>query len=117
MLYKIFADIIVFIHFLWILFLIFGAFLGVRYKAAKIFHISGLVSAVISQIFDWHCPLTYLEVWLRERHNPALSYTGSFIIHYLEKMIYIEVSRNLILILIIILCGFNAWFYHNKKKY
>lgn len=114
--YKILADITVFIHFLWILFLIFGAFLGVRYKAIKIIHISGLGFAVISQIFGWYCPLTYLEIWLRSLHDPTLSYTGSFIAHYLEKLVYIEVSRWIVFALTILICGFTAWNYFRKSS-
>src|SRR3989304_9245581 len=96
--YRILADITVLIHFSWILFLILGAFLGAKNKGVKIFHISGLVFAFVIQIFDWYCPLTHLEVWLRSKHDPALTYTGSFIIHYVEKIVYIELSRTLILI-------------------
>lgn len=116
MTYKILADIVVVIHFLWIVFLIFGVFLGVRRKAVKIFHISGLIFAFVIQIFDWHCPLTYLEVWLRAKHDPALAYAGSFIPHYLEKIVYIELPRYTVFILTIILCGFNVWMYGRKKK-
>jgi hypothetical protein len=116
MLYRVLADAVVFVHFLWIIFLIFGAFAGTRNKALKIFHISGLVFAITIQIFDWYCPLTYLEVWLRSKYEPALSYPGSFIIHYVEKAVYIELSRRLIFILTIFLCGFNAWMYLRKKK-
>ena len=114
MTYKIFADIVVFIHFLWILFLIFGAFPGVRNKAIKIFHISGLVFAFVIQIFGWYCPLTHLEVWLRAKHDPSLSYAGSFIIHYVEGLIYIEISAWLIFSLILLLIVFNVRFYIRK---
>jgi hypothetical protein len=116
MVYKILADIVVLIHFLWILFLFFGAIWGVRNKAVKIFHLSGLAFALIIQIFDWYCPLTDLEVWLRSKHDPAFTYAGSFIIHYVEEIVYIELSRYLVLILTIFLCGFNAWFYLRRKK-
>jgi len=116
MFYKVIADIIVIIHFLWILFLILGALWGVKYKAIKILHLSGLIFAFTIQIFDWYCPLTHLEVWLRSKHNSALTYTGSFIIHYVEKIVYIELSRNLIAILTIFLCGFNVWFYLRETK-
>ena len=116
MLYKILADIVVLIHFLWILFLIFGAFLGVGNKAIKIIHISGLVFAFVIQIFGWYCPLTDLEVWLRSKHDPSLAYAGSFIIHYVEGLIYIEISPWLIFALTLLLMGFNTWFYLRKKS-
>jgi len=115
MLYKILADIVVFIHFLWIVFLIFGAFWGSRHKAVKIVHIAGLVFAFILNVFDWYCPFTHLEVWLRARHDPALSYTGSFIIHYVEKVVYIELPGNIIFLFTIFLCVINAWLYLRKK--
>ncbi len=116
MIYKLLADIIVIAHFLWIMFLILGAFLGVKKLAIKIFHISGLVFAFIIQLFDWYCPFTHLEVWLRAKHDPALTYKGSFIIHYVEKIVYIQLSRHLVLILTIFLCGFNVWFYLRERK-
>jgi len=115
MIYKILADSVVFIHFLWIVFLFFGAIWGIKNRVVKIFHISGLVFAFVIQIFDWYCPLTHLEVWLRSKHSPALTYTGAFIIHYVEKIVYIEISRYLILIFTIFLCGFNLWLYSKKK--
>ena len=116
MFYKVIADIVVFIHFLWIVFLIFGAFWGIRNKAVMTFHVSGLAFAFIIQIFDWYCPLTHLEVWLRSKHDPALAYTGSFIIYYVERMVYIEISRYSIFIFTVFLCGFNIWFYLVRKK-
>jgi Protein of Unknown function (DUF2784) len=115
MLYKILADIVVLIHFLWILFLFFGAFWGIKNKGVKIFHLSGLAFAFIIQIFDWYCPLTHLEVWLRSKHSPTLTYVASFIIHYVEKIVYIEISRLVVLMFTILLCGLNAWLYLRKR--
>jgi len=109
--YKILADIVVIIHFLWILFLVSGAFPGVKNKAIKIFHISGLVFAFVIQIFGWYCPLTHLEVWLRAKHDPSLAYAGSFIIHYMEGFIYLEIPAWLVFSLTLLLIGFNVWFY------
>jgi len=116
MIYKILADSVVLIHFLWIVFLFLGGIWGIKNRVVKIFHLSGLVFAFVIQIFDWYCPLTHLEVWLRSRHNSALSYTGSFIIYYVEKIVYIELSRFLVLFFTIFLCGLNLWIYLKKKK-
>lgn len=111
MLFKILADIIVFIHFLWIVFLIFGALIGVKSKPIRFLHVSGLVFAIFLQIMGWYCPLTYLEVWLRSMHDPSTAYPGSFIAHYLERIIYIELSSGLVFLLTVILCCFNAFLY------
>ncbi len=114
MFYRIAADFIVLIHFLWIIFLIFGAFIGRKYRTIKIFHIAGLGFAVIMQIFGWYCPLTHIEIWLRERHNPYLTYSGSFIIHYVGKLIYIGLSPTIILVLTVILISISAYLYCKK---
>lgn len=110
------ADIVVLTHFLWIVFLIFGAIPGRRYRTIKYLHIGGLGFALMLQVFDWYCPLTYLEVWLRELHAPGQTYAGSYISHYLEKIIYIEVDRWIIAVLTIALCGMNVWLYGGGKK-
>ena len=115
MLHKIFADFVVFVHFLWILFLIFGALLGVRNKAIKYIHVSGLLFAILIQIFGWYCPLTHLEFWLRSRHNPSIAYAGSFIIHYMERLVYLEISQTGILLATIGLVIFNSWLYLQKR--
>jgi len=114
--FYILADIVVFIHLLWIVFLIIGAVPGVRYPAVKIIHITGLAFSVLIQVVGWYCPLTHLEVWLRMRHDPTVSYTGSFIIHYIEELVYLEVSRRTLFVITILLVIFNLYIYGRRKK-
>lgn len=111
MVYKILADLTVALHLAWILFLCLGAFWGVRSRRVKIVHLFGLGFAVLMQIFDWYCPLTHLEVFLRARHNPATSYAGDFVIQYLEQAVYLQVSRCFIVIGTVILSGINLLIY------
>ncbi len=115
MLYKILADLVVFIHFLWILFLFLGTLWGRRKKVIKIFHLSGLGFALLLQSSGWYCPLTYLEIGLRSKHHPELAYTSSFIIHYMEQLIYIEISPSVILIVTLLLLAFHLWIYLQKS--
>ncbi len=116
MAYRILADLVVMAHFFWIVFLVVGFLPGSRYQSVKILHLGGLGFAVISQIFGWYCPLTHLEVWLRSRHDPELGYAGSFIIHYLEKVIYIEISPAVIFLLTLVLCLVSGWGYFRKGR-
>lgn len=113
--YKILADITVLIHFLWIVFLFLGGLWGRRNRFIKIFHLSGLAFALVIQLFDWFCPLTHLEVWLRTKHHPDLAYAGSFIIHYLERIVYLEISRTVVFLFTLLLIVFNLWIYLRKK--
>ncbi|MCK5235647.1 MAG: DUF2784 domain-containing protein [Deltaproteobacteria bacterium] len=103
------------LHLLWIIFLIFGAFLGVRNRVVRILHIAGLAFAVVLNVFGWYCPLTHIELWAKLRHDPSLAYTGSFIIHYAEELIYVNLPHSSLLVLAILLCGINAWYYLSKS--
>jgi hypothetical protein len=116
MLYKILADMVVLVHFLWIVFLFLGALWGTKNKVVRICHLAGLAFAFVIQVFGGYCPLTDLEVWLRSRHDASLTYSGSFIIHYVEQIVYIELSRLLIFVLTLVLCGVNLWLYSKKKR-
>lgn len=115
MFYKLLADGVVVVHFFWILFLIFGGFWGRMQRRVRLIHIPALIFAFFIELFDWYCPLTHLEVWLRGRHAPGLAYNGSFIVHYLERLIYIEVDRWVIVLLTGLLCGVNGWLYFGRK--
>lgn len=117
MLFKVISDSIVLIHFLWILFLLLGALWGTQKKAIKAVHLSGLFFAILIQVFGWYCPLTHLELWFRWKHDPALRYTGSFIVHYVEKLVYLELSQSFIFVFSLFLCLFNAWLYFRKTKW
>ena len=114
--FSILADIVVFVHLLWIVFLIIGSIPGVRYPLVKIIHIAGLAFSVIIQLVGWYCPLTHLEIWLRMRHDPMVSYTGSFISHYIEQIVYLEVSRRTLFVITILLVVFNVCIYGRRKK-
>jgi hypothetical protein len=109
--YKILADLMVLFHFLWILFLFFGVFWGIRYKAVRLFHFFGLGFAFFIQLFNWYCPLTHLELYFRSKHDPISYYSGSFIIYYMERIIYLQVPQYLILIATIFLCALNLLLY------
>ena len=115
MLYKVAADVIVLTHFLWIIFLFFGAIWGVRNRIVRIIHLSGLLFAILIQVFGWYCPLTHLEFWLRSRHNPSIAYAGSFIIYYMERLVYLEISQTEVLLATIGLVIFNSWLYLRKR--
>lgn len=116
MIYRILADTVVLAHFFWIIFLFIGGIWGRRYASVRIFHIFGLALAFAVQVFNLYCPLTYLEVYLREKANPAGVYTGSFLAHYAEQLVYINLPHGLVVFFTILLGGANALFYLGRKK-
>ena len=85
--YKFLADLIALIHFSFILFVIFGGFMALKWKKLIYFHIPTALWGTAISIFGWVCPLTPLEIGLRVRAGSG-SYTGGFIDHYLIPIIY-----------------------------
>jgi hypothetical protein len=104
------ADGVVVIHFAWILFLIGGALIGRRVRRVMWLHLGALTYSVLLQSFNWICPLTYLELWLWNR-TPSGSYSGSFIAHYLEKLIYMDIPRGLVFALTVAVIIISAVVY------
>jgi len=103
MLYKIIADIIVVLHFIWIIFMLFGFFLTIYgFFRKKIFdwwlfrtlHLSGILFVGILTLLRRFCPLTILENLSRTRYSPEGTYPGSFIVHYIEKLVYPDVNQT-----------------------
>ena len=112
LIYDIAADIVVAFHFAWILFLIGGAIIGRQVRWVMWTHTAALGYSVLLQIFSWICPLTYLEVWLRSRGGRE-SYAGSFIAHYLERLVYLEIPQGWLFLITLIVIGTSAVVYYN----
>jgi len=87
MLYSILADVVVAIHFLFILFASVGAVLLLKWPWVIILHIPAAVWAALIMFMGWICPLTPLENRLRIMAGEA-GYQGGFIDQYLMPVIY-----------------------------
>ncbi len=87
MAYRILADLVMAVHFAFILFVILGGLLALRWRAAAWVHVPCFVWGAAIITVGWVCPLTPLEVSLRRSAGEA-GYDGSFIEHYLLPLIY-----------------------------
>jgi predicted branched-subunit amino acid permease len=113
--YRILAALAVLIHFSWILFLVFGAIWGRRHPTVKVLHLAGLAFAFVLHLFSLICPLTHVEIYFRTLADPRAAYSGSFIIHYVDRLIYIALPPVFLLILTIALCIFNLLVYLRRR--
>jgi len=116
MLYKVFADLIVVIHFAWILFMLVGFLLtlcGFFWKKFfdwwlfRALHLCGIAYVGLLAVLRQYCPLTILENTLRAGYNPELTYPGSFVVHYIERLVYPDVVPLAILIPTIFIAVFT----------
>ena len=85
--YGLLADIVLIIHLLFIIFVIGGGLLTLRWKKAAWLHLPLLAWAIFIEFTGWVCPLTPVENSLRKMGGGS-GYGGSFIEHYLLPIIY-----------------------------
>lgn len=115
--YRLLADFLVALHFLWILFILAGFGLtlwGILFKKAildwfwfRTLHLAGIVYVGTLSALGKLCPLTTWENTLRSKAGQGSTYAGSFIIHYVEKLVYPEVDPVLLQVLTILLGVFS----------
>lgn len=87
MIYRILADIIVIIHFGFILFVILGGFLSFKWRGLMLLHLPAAIWGALVELQGWYCPLTPLEEKLRLAAGSVAS-RSSFIEHHLTPLIY-----------------------------
>ncbi|GJL55046.1 MAG: hypothetical protein NPIRA02_21780 [Nitrospirales bacterium] len=82
-----FADLVLVVHLGFILFVLLGGLLCLRWRWMPWFHLPAVLWAVALGFGGWICPLTPLENSLR-RASSESGYSGGFIEHYLVPIIY-----------------------------
>ena len=98
------ADIVVLIHLLYLVFLIAGPILFLRWRRVRTVHLAAVCLAVLIQGFAFLCPLTALEIWLRRGRLPA-GEEPTFIAQYIEPLVYPGLSQATITGLTVLLAA------------
>ncbi|HUF48625.1 MAG TPA: DUF2784 family protein [Vicinamibacterales bacterium] len=81
------ADATVVIHFAFILFVVLGGLLVIRWPRLAWVHLPAAIWGAWIEFAGWGCPLTPLENWLRAASGEAV-YTSSFIERYVVPVVY-----------------------------
>jgi hypothetical protein len=89
MLYPALADAVVVVHLGFVLFVLSGGFLALRWRRLMLLHLPSAAWGALVEIVGWECPLTPLENWLRLRGG-EVAYRGGFVDHYLLPVLYPE---------------------------
>ena len=87
MFYSLAADLVVLLHFAFVIFVIAGALLVIRQRWLALIHLPAVIWAVLLEFRGWLCPLTPLENWLRRTAGEA-GYEGGFVHQYLLPVLY-----------------------------
>jgi hypothetical protein len=111
MIYGILADAVLVLHLAFILFVLLGGLLALRWPGIGRIHLPAALWGAAVECTGWICPLTPLENRFR-RASGAPTYTHSFIEHYLVPIIYpADLTREAQIVLGLIVVALNAVIY------
>ena len=118
--YRFFADVLVVVHFLFILFVVAGGILVLRRPRLAILHLPAVIWGAAVELCSWICPLTPLENYFRGLSG-STGYSGDFVEHYLIPLIYPEnltIGTQYILggMVVIVNLIFYLIVWHKKKN-
>lgn len=108
--FSAFAIVVLALHALFILWVIFGAFIVASRPILRWLHIASLSWGVLVSLLPWPCRLTLLENWLEARAGVA-AYNGGFLLHYLDALVYPDISARLLTVVAVAICCFNLALY------
>lgn len=109
--YRLAADVVLIAHFAFVLFVVLGGLLVLRWPRVAWIHVPIAIYGAVIEFVGFICPLTPLENALRERGGEA-GYSGGFVEHYITATIYPSgLTRRIQLVLGIGVLVLNAVVY------
>lgn len=111
MIYRALADLVALAHLGFIVFVVLGGLLALRWRRSWWFHIPAALWGVAIELGGWICPLTPLENSLRWAAGEA-GYVGGFVEHYVLPVIYPgALTRETQIVLGLAVLAFNGLVY------
>jgi Protein of Unknown function (DUF2784) len=105
------ADLVVLVHSVFVLFVVFGGLLVLRWWKVIYLHLPAVAWGAFIEFAGGICPLTPLENALRSRAGVA-GYKGGFVEHYILPALYpAGLTRNVQLVLGALVIGINLTIY------
>jgi hypothetical protein len=114
------ADLVVLIHFAFVLFVVFGGLLVLRWPRVMYLHLPAAAWGAFIELAGGICPLTPLENSLRRSAGLA-GYQGGFVEHYILPVLYPAgltrgVQLTLGMLVIAINLAIYAWVFARRSR-
>ena len=87
MVFKLAANALALIHLGFILFVLFGGLLVLKWPKLAWVHVPAAVWGALIEFAHWYCPLTSWENAMLRRAGES-GYTGGFMAHHIFRLIY-----------------------------
>jgi hypothetical protein len=108
--YAALAVVVLFLHALFIVWVVFGAFLTRSRPVLRWLHIVSLIWGILTELLPWPCPLTVLENWFEGKAG-VQPYQGGFLLHYMDRLVYPDISATVLTVAGVFVCVLNlAWY-------
>jgi len=111
MLYPLLADLVLVVHLMFVVFVLCGGLLVLKWRWIARLHLPAVVWGAVVEFTGWICPLTPLENWLRMQGGEA-GYHDDFTTRYLLPILYpVDLTRDVQLLLGTVVVVLNAAVY------
>ncbi|HZI83554.1 MAG TPA: DUF2784 domain-containing protein [Casimicrobiaceae bacterium] len=105
------ADAVLVFHLGFVLFVVFGGALVLRWPRLAWLHVPAVFWGVLVELTGWICPLTPLENVLRASAG-GMGYRGDFVQHYIVALIYPDgLTRGTQMLCALLVVALNALLY------
>lgn len=111
--YEVLAESVLLLHLGFILWVVFGALLTRSRPWLGWVHIWCLVWGILVEVTPWPCPLTLLENWFESKAG-VVPYSGGFLLHYLDKLVYPDISSTALIVAGVTICAGNLAVYTRR---
>ena len=108
--YSALVAAVLFLHALFIVWVVFGALLTRSRPVLRRLHILSLIWGILTELMPWPCPLTLLENWLEQKAG-VTPYQGGFLLHYLDKFVYPDIPATVLTVVGVLVCLLNLALY------
>jgi len=120
MLYDVFSDLVVIVHLAFVVFVLFGGLLALRWRRVVWLHLPAVAWGAAVEFGGWICPLTPLEIWLRMQGGES-GYSSDFIEHYALPLLYPagltrEVQIVLGTVVLVVNVAIYGWLWHSAFR-
>ncbi|WP_324831706.1 DUF2784 domain-containing protein [Alloacidobacterium sp.] len=114
------AVLILAAHLIWLALVIFGALWTRGRPVWSALHILALSWGIAVEVGPWPCPLTLAEQFFEARAGTP-SFEGSFLLHYLDAIVYPNLPGWVVMSAGVAVCAFNlgiyCWRFRKERKF
>ena len=118
MAYSFAADMLVILHLMFIVLVVLGGLLVIRWPGLAWVHVPIIIWGFLIEVMGWICPLTPLEQKLRQAAGER-GYEGGFIDHHIVPLMYpqgLTYSMRMVLAGIIAVLNISIYLWLIRKR-